>query len=196
MISYQAFLESYSKTQKPLNEHYQDSGREEYDPSSDIPEEHSLSYQEGRSTEGLGHDPRYTNDNHEEINHSINLLNRGIKKTIDTKKYSPVNHSIEEINGLVSQKNLTPMHKARILMALHDHNNALNSTSGTKEPHEYATENQEMHLFGSDYDAKSATLPKLADLHDDYVRSENDRGMSETDRIFGSEAGYNRYKHG
>lgn len=191
MISYQAFMESYSKTQKPLNE-----SREEYDPSSDIPEEYSLSYQEKRSADGITTNPRYTKDSQEEIGDGIKNFKDGIKRSLDSGRYNSANHSIEDINHLVSQKNLTPMHKAHLLSAMIDHNNALQVVGREPQPHEFATDIQEKHLFGGDFNPKLATLPKIADLHDDYVREATDSGMSETDRIFGSEAGYNRYRHG
>ena len=90
MVSYQQFMESYHRTQTALNE-----SREEYYPESDIPKEYSLSYQEEKSDEGLDIPSKYTTDSHEEIEHGIDSLNSGIKRSLDSGKYSPVNHSID-----------------------------------------------------------------------------------------------------
>lgn len=182
-VTYQQFMESYC-AKKSLNEsRYNDD------------DDYSYSQAHREASSGI---PPVTdrNDSVEDLTDNINELHKQVSSYASGNHKRP-GYDFEEINGLVPQKNLTPQHKAKLLNIMTLHNVAVDKHRNSETlPSEYATDVQERHLFGKDYDEKQATLPHLSDLHSDHVSDMKERHMSETDRIFGSESGYNRYRHG
>jgi hypothetical protein len=182
-VSYQQFMESYAAKKSLSESRYNDEDEYTYndahrEASSGIPSKANR------------------NDSVEDLTDQINDLHKQVSSYASGNHKRP-GYDFEEINGIVAQKNLTPQHKAKLMSIMTLHNMAVDKHRNSETlPSEYATDVQERHLFGKDYDKNLATLPDLYDLHDDHVSAMKERHMSETDRVFGSEAGYNRYRHG
>ena len=185
-VSYQQFMESYS-AKKSLSE-----SSDFYDNNKD-----NYSYSQAHREASSGIPPvTDRNDSVEDLTDNINDLHKQVSSYASGNHKHP-GYDFEEINGLVAQKNLTPQHKAKLMSIMTLHNIAVDKHRDSETlPSAYATDVQEQHLFGKDYDKNLATLPHLANLHSDHISDMKERDMSETDRVFGSEAGYNRYKHG
>lgn len=159
----------------------------EYDPRSD---EDNRSIHDFRdlASEGLHATPE--NSSTEDNDHSIALLDKHFGD-------GPLKHmrtSITDFNDVIKERdNLNPAQKFKLLHQMTMHNKKLGADS---EPSDFATDIQEKHLMGHDYDEKNAVLPHFDTIHDAWKDHQEHGYKSETERIFGSEAGYNKYRHG